>query len=104
MTFPLLLQSHLNGVVRLTQERWEHILRHHADMNSKLDLIKQVLEEPDEIRSSRYNSEGRLYYRFYREIFNGKYIVVVINIREGLVRTAYVTDRIKQGGLIWRKS
>ncbi|MCX8103074.1 MAG: PBECR2 nuclease fold domain-containing protein [Candidatus Bipolaricaulota bacterium] len=104
MTFPLLLQSHLNGVVQLTQERWEHIeeKRRQGERRPDIAMITHTLKEPEEIRASNYDPEVRLYYRAYGNLWS---VVVVKHDPQGsFVLTAYMTDRIKQGGLLWRKS
>jgi len=49
MKFPLLLQSQLDGVVRLTQERWEHIeeKRQQGELRPDINEIIQTLKEPE---------------------------------------------------------
>lgn len=49
---------------------------------------------------------ARLYYRFYqRTMVGGKYLCVVVRAGpdDAFVVTAYLTDRIKQGKIIWPK-
>jgi|YNPNPStandDraft_1061719.scaffolds.fasta_scaffold168691_2 hypothetical protein len=102
MTFPLLLQSHLNGVVRLTQERWEHIeeKRRQGELRPSMNEITQTLQQPDEVRASNHDPEVHLYYRAYGNRWS---VVVVKQDPQGsFILTAYITDRIKQGGLLWR--
>ncbi len=57
MKFPLLLQSHLNGAVRLTQERWEHIekKRRQGELRPSIDEIMQTLQQPHEVRASNHD-------------------------------------------------
>ncbi len=102
--FPLLLQSQLDGVVRLTEERWKHIeeKKRRGELRPDIDLITKTLEEPDEIRESKHDSGVRLYYRAH----GNRWSVVVIKrgLQDSFVLTAYITDRIKQGGLLWQKS
>jgi hypothetical protein len=33
--------------IRLTQERWEHILRRHTEMTNQKDRVFETLGEPD---------------------------------------------------------
>lgn len=36
--------------IRLTQERWEHILRRHPEMTNQKDLVLETLGDPDLIQ------------------------------------------------------
>ena len=63
-----------------------------------------TLKNPDFIRQSRID---RNVYLFYREIeYNNKnyHMCVVTNKNNGFVVTAYITDRVKEGVQIWKKS
>lgn len=50
--------------------------------------------------------EVLLYYRYFKELLNGKYVVAVAKISKdgNFVITGYVTDRIKKGTILWEKS
>lgn len=104
MKFPLLVQSRLDGTVRLTRERWEHIEEksRQGERRPDIDMITQTLQEPEEIRSSNHDPEVHLYYRAY----GNRWAVVVVkqDPHGSFMLTAYIADRIKQGGLLWRKS
>jgi hypothetical protein len=44
----------VNGVpIRLTEERWEHILDSHPDLASLLETLLDAVENPDYILASR---------------------------------------------------
>ena len=46
-----------------------------------------------------------LYYRYYKSILKGKYLIVVARTKNNpILLTCYITDRIKQGDLIWGKN
>lgn len=66
-------------------------------MDDYLIHLKEVLETPAHIRHSSRSKETLLFYRFFDNIEEGKYIVVVVNKLEKLVLTAYLTHRIKTG-------
>lgn len=85
------------GTIKLTAERKTHIIKNHPIMEVYLTNLKEVLENPDDIRYSHYNLNVLLFYRYFDTIENGKYIVAVVDKIEGLVRTAYLTHRIKAG-------
>jgi hypothetical protein len=51
-------------LVRLTDERLEHILEH-AEMAGMDGEIERVLQAPTEVRLSRADDNVRLFYEFY---------------------------------------
>lgn len=85
------------GNVTLISERKSHIILHHPIMENFLVSLKEILENPEEIRYSNYSDEVLLFYRFFDKIEGGKYIVAVINQTDKEVKTAYLTHRIKIG-------
>jgi len=83
------IYDHQGMGIRLTDERLAHILEH-----------------PERIMESLSDPKARLYYRFYVGTMVGdKFLCVVVKIvgEEAFVLTAYLTDRIKRGVLIWPK-
>lgn len=85
------------GKVKLTSSRKAHIIQTHPIMETYIQNLKAVLEQPDEIRYSNYNLNVLLFYRYFDNIENGKYIAAVVNKIEKQVITAYLTSRIKTG-------
>lgn len=85
------------GVVILTAKRKAHIIQHHPIMEDYLENLKEVLEKPEEIRFSSSNDEVLLFYRYFDNIEDGKYIVAVVNRIEKCVTTSYLSHRIKIG-------
>jgi hypothetical protein len=69
--------------------------------------VCETLEDPEEVRKSRRASDTtRLYYRRYTNTAIGdKWVCVVVKFLENdaFISTAYGTNKIKQGELIWRK-
>lgn len=43
-------------------------------------------------------------WRHFKHIYNGKYVCVVVQLKEKLIATAYITDRIKGGKIVWKKT
>jgi len=84
----------VNGVpIRLTTERWEHIVTEHPEMQAHYNRILETLENPDLIQ--RDDSTGALLaLRFYEQIpENKKFVVVVyleVNRYDGFITTAYL--------------
>ena len=85
------------GEVNLIAKRKAHINQTHPIMETYIKNLKDVLEQPDDIRYSNYNLNVLLFYRYFDNIENGKYIAVVVNKIKKQVITAYLTSRIKTG-------
>ena len=91
--------------IRLTDERLKHILDH-PEMSGMMEAIKETLLHPERVMLSISDEDARLYYRFYFGTKVGnKYLCVVVKIGtdDAFVLTAYLTDMIKKGVLIWPK-
>jgi hypothetical protein len=80
--------------IRLTQERWEHILRRHPEMINQKELVLETLGDPDVIQEGDLGT--LLAIRFYVESpLTRKHLVVVykeISKTDGFVLTAYITS------------
>lgn len=90
-------------LIHLTDERISHIQSQHPEIKSAQKHVKEVLQSPQFIIRSVYDSEVVLYYRFYLNLMHGKYLVVVVkrNLRN-FVLTTYITNRIKGGKILWQ--
>ncbi len=90
--------------IELTEERWNHIVKEHPEILSFKDRIADVLKEPDYIKRSGRDADVLIYYKFYDDILEGKYLLVVVkkDIRS-FVLTGYITDAIKKGETLWEK-
>ncbi len=92
----------LGKKVRLTQRRWELIINHkHPAMKDKKENVKEALILPDEVRQSKKDAHVRLYYKKLED----KFVCVVIKVLngDGFVITCYVTDKMKEGNVLWKK-
>lgn len=91
-----------NGVtVRLTDERWEHVLDDHPSDFSYNDFetVLDVVEDPDYILRERHGSLaavvsiGRRFLNvFYKELAG-----------DGFIITAYMKAEIDRKKIVWRK-
>ena len=89
--------------IRLTEERRKHILEH-PEMKGMLRCIKETLSKPQQVVQSISDRDANLYYRFYIGTKVGnKYLCVVVKTvnKDAFVLTAYLTDSIKKGEIIW---
>lgn len=89
--------------IRLTDERLAHILEH-PEMEEMEAEIGETLAAPERVVRSRSDAEARLYYRFYPETrSDGKFLCVVVKalVEDPFVITAYLTDKVKEGEVLW---
>ena len=95
------LKTPLNIEVRTTVQYWEYLVTFkHPVMKSKADIVKSVLQMPDEIRQSKVDKDVFLYYKQFDRL----YCVVVKHAgMEGFLITAYPTDKVKEGDVKWTK-
>ena len=105
-TFPC---PYLKGEVELTDEREAHIAHTHPDLLPEyLAQIGQTLADPDQVRRSTRMSAARLFYRWFEDVRQGKYVVVVVvsevaPTERHWIITAYMTRRVANGEVEWQK-
>ncbi len=100
------LKDNHNRQIRLTGERQEHIEIDHPEMSGQVDKVQQTLLKPDMIVRSRTDPDVELFYRHYEITpVTEKYLCVVVKILAGdmFIITAYFTDTIKRGEVLWRR-
>jgi hypothetical protein len=91
--------------IRFTEERLEHILSH-PEMALLRDRIIETVKSPEFVVESRSDPAVHLFYR--RQItsaFGDKFLCVVVKYGPGdaFIITAYLTDKVKPGTLLWPK-
>lgn len=94
-----------NGVaIRLTAERWHHIIESHSEMAGYYFEVLETIENPDAIYEGKMGE-----YIAIRELKRDKYIVAIyreINKNDGFIITAFMTKKKKQferRRIIWKK-
>jgi len=93
--------------IRLTSERQHHFETDHPEMRGQIAKIEETLKEPDIIVRSRVDPSVELFYKRYSETpVSEKFLCVVVKIGNGdaSIITAYFTDSIKKGEVLWRRS
>jgi hypothetical protein len=99
----------LEGEVDLTEERERHITERHPDLLPEhRQRIAETLAAPDQVRKSVRFGSAKLFSRWYTDLRQGKYIVVVVvSEREPSERhwiiTAYIARRLAQGETEWER-
>jgi hypothetical protein len=102
------LQDCFGKTVRLTAEKLEHI-RDHPEMVGLESEVSKVLASPELVLESRTDSAVKLFYNFYVQTFvGGKWLCVVVRYSieppDAFVVTAYLTNKPKQGKILWQKN
>lgn len=100
------LRDFRNRLVRLTDERIDHIETDHPEMQSQVARISETLDEPDTIIRSRTDSTVELFYKFYESSpITSKFLCVVVKVAptDNFIITAYYTDRVKRGEILWNR-
>ena len=95
-----------NRWIRLTYERQEHIESDHPEMSGQIDRIRDALANPDMIVRSRTDSDVEMFYKYYSITpVTEKYLCVVVKVlaRDSFIITAYFTNTIKRGGMLWKR-
>lgn len=88
--------------VRTSEEYWQKLIIKHPDIAELEAEVIQALTNPEEIRQSRRDTNIVLFYLTLKE----KRWVVAVARRlngDGFLITAYQTDAIKEGDLIWHR-
>ena len=97
--------SKVGKKVFLDEKRWEHV-KEHPEMDGQIDRLRETVVEPDEVRRSVYDASVWLFYKHYSTTpVTEKHLLVVARIAndEGFIVTAFFTDTVKRGDVVWRK-
>jgi len=94
--------------IKLTAERWFHIIESHDYMAGYFHDVLETIRDPDFVVAGK--EEELLAARLYKKTYIGpKYIIVVYRERnkEGFVITAFMTSKIdditKRRQILWRR-
>lgn len=95
-----------NRDVRLTDERYEHLMSDHPEMAEQIDKVRETLLNPGKVVRSRTDPQVELFYQFYQTTpVTQKFLCVVVKAftDDAFIITAYFTSTIKQGEMLWEK-
>ena len=93
-------------LIRLTDERQEHIETDHPEMSGQLDRIEDALLGPDRIVRSGTDHDVELFYRHYDTTpVTEKHLCVLVksSMDDLFIITAYFTNTVKRGEVLWQK-
>ena len=92
----------VDGVpIRLTAERWFHIVENHDDLAGHFDDVLGAIEDPDMILQGHRGSLIAV-----RGAGRGWYLAVIyrrLSDSDGFVITAYFTSRVDRRKVIWKR-
>lgn len=97
------LRDHANRRIRLTEERWNHLVEH-PEMVGQLRKLRVTLRSPGLILMSRLDPTVHLYFRPYQRTPVGrKHLMAAVKIGEAdvFVLTAFFTDEPTGGTQVW---
>ena len=99
----LALVDSINGVsVRLTEERWEHILNNHSELSdSDMDLVLDAVKDPEYILSGYRGSLIAIV-----ALGRSRYLHVVykeVNRDDGFIITAGIRPNMRKRNILWRR-
>ena len=91
----------LGNKIKFTPERYTHIVIRHPELDGKEKEIIYTLGNADFVQESQYDNNVLLY---YRKVKNDYFVVVakVLN-SQGFIITAYITNVVKTGVIVWKK-
>ena len=87
--------------IRLTDERWSHIVNAHDDLAGYYDDCLQTIEEPDLVLRGLRGS-----LKAVKGYGRNRYLVVIyreLGPNDGFVVTAYFVRRIDRRKAVWRR-
>ena len=90
-----------NTPIRLTYERWYHIIENHDDLASYFHDVLDTIENPEFVIQG---NSGTL--KATRNIGKNKWIVVIykeLSSKDGFIITAYFLNMKPKGTAIWKR-
>jgi hypothetical protein len=88
--------------VRCPDAVWEKVTTvKHVDLDGRLSDVMATLTDPDEIRESKADSDVLLFYRGSKPRF---ICAVIRSGPDAFLITAYQTNAMKSGDIVWQKS
>jgi len=92
----------VDGVpIRLTYERWFHIVENHDDLSGHYDDVLDAVENPDVILRGHRGSLIAV-----RGAGKNWYLAVIyrqLSERDGFIITAYFTSKVNRKRAIWKR-
>lgn len=93
--------------LRLTEEREDHIRTAHPELTDLPEFLAPTIRAPDLIVRSRTDETVELFYRSFETTpVTNKHLCAVVKtvVEDPFIITAYFTDSIKRGEVLWTKT
>ena len=87
--------------IRLTEERWSHIVNSHEDLAGYFGDVLYTIEEPEWVLRGQGGTLDAV-----RSYGANRYLVVAyreLSKHDGFVITAYFASRINRRNVLWRR-
>ena len=103
----MIIIKSIRGVhIRVSNERWEHIIRRHPEMDNQKEKVLETVGNPDLIQKGDFGE--LLAIRYYKDTpLTSKFLVVVykeINNIDGFIITGYFTNEpSERRAEIWKR-
>src|SRR6267378_7971089 len=90
----------VNGVpIRLTDERWEHILDSHPELASYRETVLDAVANPDYILASRRGALAAVLVLGRKAFLHVFYIEKTQ--RDGFILSAYLEEKMDKAKIVW---
>ncbi|MBZ0279204.1 MAG: hypothetical protein K8L97_00605 [Anaerolineae bacterium] len=100
----VVLRDYQGRSIRLTGERWEHILVH-PEMVEQRNRLEETLTQPDFVIETTKDQTVIAYHRLYPQTpVTRKYMLVLVKllVDDAFIVTAFYSSRQKKGKIIWQ--
>lgn len=96
--------DHECQLVFLDEEVNNLVFNKHPETQQFADRVARTLRDPDIVKQSKTSKKVKLFYRFFNDILQGKYFVVVVKqVEQYYISTFYITDKVKEGEILWQR-
>jgi hypothetical protein len=95
-----------NRSIRLNEERRFQLETEHPEMTGQIDRIAETLANPDKVIRSKTDATVEVFYRHYQSTpVASKFLCTVVKVLpdDHFIITAYYTDAMKRGEVLWEK-
>lgn len=96
------VQARSGVQIRLTEERWVHIVENHDDLAGHYDEVLRTVEDPECIARGYGGALIAM-----RAVGRRRYLAVIykeVSRVDGFIVTAYFTSRLPKGTIIWPRA
>lgn len=91
----ILVRDPWNRTVRITRKQWEgHVLDHHSEMASRLDMVVDTIRDPDVTTIPGIDGSRRNYYAHHGRRLN---VLAVVSFGDGDAHGYLVTAHLLRG-------